>query len=465
MVLEYNKSTSIKTKKHSLQKIISLLLVIFCSGLISSFVAPVSNVSASSAPTQFSIPNTSLTLKGYASPNAFVQIFDGSALIGTTTANSSGVFEKRFPSMNSGLKNIKLQYDDIDSNSSDTLSQTINIRPQAETAIEFFLPPTLELSTDRITEGDRITFSGSTIPNATVEIILDGGNLILRPQSGSDGRYSIAIDTTDYYFGNHTIRATTLQGTLKSYQTNNVLFLVTPAGQDEQNTQPDAELKPPIINVTDGKLEANQQSQLIRGNAAPNTQIIIYQDGEPVGSTFSNEEGDWFYNITVSERQHIIRSVSCSAFECSEFSNEVTVTFTGNFNTCTNFKIFVAEYRFWGVTKNDGINLPVSGISGEPSYEILVDWGDSVTERFNRNSAAGFDLHHVYNEIGQFNGSITAVDETGCEHTRYFSVDVIEDTALLSGWMLLATPVGLLLAYLQLRHRFTVRRKQLRLAR
>lgn len=419
-------------------------------------------VGASSAPAQFSIPDTTFTAKGFASPNAFVQIFDGDALIGTVIADANGIFEKTFPAMSSGLHNIKLQYQDNDGVLSDTVAQTINIRARADTATEYYLPPTLQITPKVSAEGDIISFSGYTIPNAIVEIILDGGNLILRPQSDANGKYSISVDSTGYYFGIHTVRATSLQGGLKSFQTQTKEFTINPIAADGQfPSRQDVALTPPVI-TTGGKVVTDQESNLIRGTAPPYSQIIIYLDGEPIGSTFANQDGAWFFNVQLLRKVSQIRAVACVNGECSDFSNLLTFEFRGEFGRCSSFRFWMNDYRFWGVRQAGGLDLSITGVSGIAPYEVLVDWGDDATERFNRDNEQGFNIHHVYDGYGQLNGSITMADDSGCEYTRYFSVDVAE-AGFDKRW--LASLTGLVPIGWFVRKRLTINRKRRRYAR
>ena len=425
-----------------------------------------SSVLAANAPVQFTIPDTTLTIKGFASPGAFVQIVDGDALIGTVIADGNGVFERDFPAMSAGLHNIRIVYDDADGTPSDPLTQTINVRAQSDTAVEYFLPPTLTVRPVSLVEGELVSFSGTSIPNAVVEILLDGGTTILRPQSDATGRYSISVDTTGYYFGEHSVLASASQGGLTSFQTLKKPFIVLPIESNAGTDSGPGDLTPPIINTESpgGEVEIESNPSLIRGSAAPNTQIIIYLDGEPIGSTFSNADGNWFFNIPINSPSHQIRAVSCFGAECSDFSNLVTLVFAGDLGECSIHRFWLSDYRFFDVEENSGINLNVTGVAGTPPYEIAIDWGDTITERFNRDSAQTFNIHHVYELMGSYNGTITIVDEAGCEYSRYFSVHVIEDRMSFAFILSIVGPTTLALLIL-MRYRYRIHRKKLILAR
>jgi hypothetical protein len=435
-----------------------------------AFLLPLQTASglvfASNAPVQFTIPDTTLTIRGFAAPGAFVQIIDGDALIGTVLADENGIFEKDFPAMTAGLHNIRISYDDSDGLPSDPISQTINVRAQSDTAVEYFLPPTLNVSPVSLVEGELVTFSGSSLPNAIVEILVDGGNTILRPQSDATGRYSITVDTTGYYFGEHSVIASASQGGLTSFQTLKKPFIVLPvesnAGQDNDGQ---GELLPPAIEVSgqSGEVEIEEDSALLRGTAPPNTQVIIYLDGEPIGSTFSNALGVWFFNISITSPTHDVRAVACFGSQCSDFSNLIKLVFKGDIGRCSEHRFWLSDYRFWEVQENKGIDLNVTGVSGTPPYEVLVDWGDTVTERFNRNTAQSYNIHHVYDLMGQYNGRIVMVDDAGCEYERLFSVHVVEQEFDYRWFGLIGPALIVILIVLHRRHR--IHRKKLILAR
>ncbi len=421
-------------------------------------------VSASSAPVQFRVADTTLTVRGFASPGAFVQIVDGNALIGTVIADSNGVFEKDFTAMRAGLHTLRITYEDVDGVRSDPLTQTINLRAQNDTAVEYFLPPTLLVDPVSLVEGELATFRGSSIPNSIVELILDGGTTILRPQTDARGRYSISVDTTGYYFGEHGVTASSSQGGLNSVQSLRKPFIILPIESNVgDNSNGPSALTPPIIETVDGQLTSDQSPMLIRGTGPPNAQIIIYLDGEPIGSTFTNADGTWFFNVDVLANISDLRAIACFENECSDFSNLAELIYEGDPLQCTTHRFWLREYRFWNVKENDGVNLGLTGISGTPPYEIIIDWGDAVVERFNRASAQSTELHHVYGLEGSFNGSITIVDDTGCEYTRYFSVHVIEDSMDMR-WLGLIGP-ALVLLILALRRRHHIHQKRLILAR
>jgi hypothetical protein len=386
-----------------------------------TFASP---VIATQSPVEFVVPDTTLKVSGFASPNALVSIFDGNSLIGTAVANDRARFEKLFTALNPGLRKLKLEYVDKSGRKSSAITGTVSVAFQRETAVEYFLPPTLDVAPRSVVESDIVTFQGSSIPTSQVALVVDGGNTVLRPQVDGEGNYSISLATDGFFIGEHPFSAKSTFANNTSYETDKTNFSVQPSpSKQSQNEQPES-LDPPIITEPKDGYEAESEDVLIKGTAAPNQQIIIFLDGEPIGSTFSNNSGDWFFNLKIFSSLQRIQAITCVGSDCSDFSNQVEIEFTGEFGKCSSFRFALDDYRFWGISANDGIELGVAQISGKQPYEALLSWGDDVEERFSTSEQGGFQLQHVYRSIGQFNGTITLEDDEGCVFSRNFSVDV-----------------------------------------
>lgn len=427
---------------------------------------PSAMASGANAPVKFTVPGTSLTIKGFSSPGAFVKIFDGDTLIGTTIADGNGRFTKQFSSMSSGLHNFKMLYEDIAGNKSDTVRQTVNVRAQSETGVEYFLPPTVLVNPGSINEGGIVTISGYTIPNASVDIIIDGGSNLLNPVADKNGYYSISIKTDGYYFGNHSLNVKSKQGGLTSYQSLRRSFIILPP-EDETNSQSSKvtsqAIDPPIIKTNNGSIQSDDNPTLISGTALPNSQIIIFIDGEAVGSTFSGPDGRWFFNVYITKTSQVLRAITCIDDICSDYSNLAEVVFQGDINKCKDLRFMLEDYRFWAISKGKGVDVNLKSINGASPFEVLIDWGDDVTEKFNRDTDRNFSVHHIYKNVGQYNGSITLSDSEDCEYALFFSVDVQSKGVNL--WLLMSITPLLLVIYIVLKHRYHLRRQQLILAR
>lgn len=402
---------------------------------------------APNSPVELAVPDTTLTISGKASPNAIVAIYDGESLIGTVSADKSGFFTKTFVALKDGLHNIRLNYVDDQGIESTEISETVNVGFQQNTAFEYFLPPTVLVFPKSVTEGELVTIQGSSVPGATINLSIDGGNVILRPRVGPDGRYSVSFGTTDYFSGQHEVDAWAVKDSEQSYHADPLLFRVKPSlDSDSPSPAPvDVPLTPPIITSPNSPYQTETEPVLIRGTALPNIQIVIYLDGEIIGSTFSNAQGGWFFNLNITGK-HQVKAVSCQGFQCSDFSNILLIEITGIASTdpgeCSDVSFLLKRYRFWNVQPNSSVSLDFFNIAGVPPFEMIIDWGNANIERFNHNSVDDLSLSTVFKQEGRFNGVVTLQDERGCTETRFFSTEVnIRDFNFRSLWWLV--PVSL----------------------
>ena len=404
---------------------------------------------AINAPVEFVVPDTTLAVSGYASPGAFVSIYDNNTLIGTTLASSNARFSKNFVALESGLHNLKLDYMDKSGRKSNSITDTVSVAFHKETAVEYFLPPTFEVSPSKVAESDMVTFSGSSVPGAQLQISIDGGNTVLRPQVDASGNYSISMATDGYFFGQHPSSVTAKFAGNTSYESDKKSFEVIVGDSEALTKEQESNLQPPVIVSPESPYSTDDVDQIIRGTAAPNQQIILFVDGEPVGSTFSNADGQWFFNIKLYSDKHEIKAITCIDSECSDFSNVLEVKFTGDFGKCKDVKFILDDYRYWGINPGNGINLNLSQLTGVPAFQMSVDWGDGVVERFDHSDQDGFEIHHVFRNAGQFNGNVTIQDNQDCSFTRNFTTDVQpKELRAVDMWWLM--PAGLTIGFAML---------------
>lgn len=117
-----------------------------------------------------------------------------------------------------------------------------------------------------------------------------------------------------------------------------------------------------------------------------------------------------------------ISARSCYQSRCGEFSDGVRVRYGGDITAC-KLEFRLRDYRFWGLAANQGLDLALSQLSGSQTYDLLVDWGDATVEHLTFPDGHLPRFHHVYNNYGQYNGSVAVGDGDGeCQSIAYFSV-------------------------------------------
>ena len=114
-------------------------------------------------------PDTTVSFAGYASPNAFVTITDGASIVGTVSANASGVFSKTLTNQIPGNHNFGLTATDTNGDATPIVSFALNLQDHADTAVtNILLPVTVTAQT-----GARPTLTGSGTPGNTMTIFID----------------------------------------------------------------------------------------------------------------------------------------------------------------------------------------------------------------------------------------------------------------------------------------------------
>jgi hypothetical protein len=144
-------------------------------------------------------PDTTASFAGYASPDAFVTITDGAAVVGTVSANASGVFSKTLTNQTPGNHNFGLTATDTHGDATPVISFALNLQDHADTTVtNILLPVTLTTQT-----GVRPTLLGTGTPGNTLTLFIDSGSLTESTTVTATGAWSRTL-TTQLTPGNHT---------------------------------------------------------------------------------------------------------------------------------------------------------------------------------------------------------------------------------------------------------------------
>ncbi len=145
---------------------------------------------------------TTLTLAGTAAANSTVEVFDGSAELGTATANSSGVWNYTTGTLSNGSHGFTAQAVDVAGNVS-AASAILTV------TVDTVAPPAPIIASDTINGDNSVTLSGTAVANSTVELftglveiqpLLMGGSIeVLSPltttPANSSGAWSYTTGT------------------------------------------------------------------------------------------------------------------------------------------------------------------------------------------------------------------------------------------------------------------------------
>jgi large repetitive protein len=225
--------------------------------------------------------DTTPTFTGATLPGAQVDILVDGNPIGTTTANGAGDFSftpgapltpgshlasarARLNGATSGLSNVNDFAIDI----ADPAAPTLNSPAEGE-----------------VTNDTTPAFTGTAEPRAEVEIFVDGTSIGSTTANGG-GAFSFT-PATPLAAGPHTAfaGATDAAGNDSPPSNTNAFRIDT-----------DAPAAPVITSPEDGSATTDPTFP-IRGTAEPGSQVIIIKDGEEIGSTVADENGEFTFNL------------------------------------------------------------------------------------------------------------------------------------------------------------------------
>jgi hypothetical protein len=387
------------------------------------------------------VPETSLTLKGYAAPDSIVTITESGSPIGTTIAGTNGYYEVSLTAQKTGLRKLQAYFEDYTGLRSAVVSRVVSVTSQTETTAEVLLAPTISRRTsEQLIRGSIIQISGYSYAGAQLTLALSNGTSYIA-KANSVGLYEFLVDSVDLSQGKYSAKVrvsmpSTEQSTAESLP---VIFTVLPTPTsarmpigEEAPSAPDVvvspqQLPPPLPQTPNDGDVIDGDSVKITGESVPFAQIIMYENGKVIGSTFADENGKWSFVYTATSSPVTFSFEACFEGRCSVLSKTLTLTFS-NFNVCpVDFRL--VSYRFWGVTAQESITLQIETDVREGVFEI--DWGDGRVERFDYDSEKNTFSQSSYERKGNYNGQVTLSKNNQkntqeCSATRYFSVHVVD---------------------------------------
>ena len=169
----------------------------------------------SSTTDQITSDNT-LTFTGTAEANSVVQVFDGTTLIGTTTASGTGAYAVTASVLPDGTyPNFRVTASDAAGNQSGAATVTpwtIDTTAPATPLVASVTVDTGISTTDQITSDNTLTVTGTAAANSIVKVF-DGGVLVGTTTASGTGAYSITTSVlADGVHSALTVTATDLAG-------------------------------------------------------------------------------------------------------------------------------------------------------------------------------------------------------------------------------------------------------------
>jgi hypothetical protein len=164
-----------------------LMFVLYATPIVASSVSP-----ATINRIEARVGEYSLTVTGYASQNASINIKTNNLLMASTTAGADGSFSFMNLPIKKGLDSIC--FDVIDIARIGRSTSCIRVQPANGDILlkDIYLAPTIGLEKSSITEGSSGLVYGFTMPNASIDIKMNNGSR-LTTRSDQLGKYSYTV--------------------------------------------------------------------------------------------------------------------------------------------------------------------------------------------------------------------------------------------------------------------------------
>jgi hypothetical protein len=150
------------------------------------------------------IVNTNqVKLSGTAEANSTVTVYDGSAVVGTGTANSAGAWSITTNSLSTGTHTLTAKAADVAGNVS-TVSQSISTAISGSSPPDTVAPTAPVVSSNTLVNTNQVKLSGTAEANSTVTVY-DGNAVVGTGTTNSTGTWSITTNALST--GTHTLTA------------------------------------------------------------------------------------------------------------------------------------------------------------------------------------------------------------------------------------------------------------------
>jgi len=158
------------------------------------------------------VGQTMISIIGRAYPQRTINFLLDTVTVGSVRADNTGRFEFSTES-SPGTATLGIWATDVNNVRSITLNNTFDVTQGAITNLNgVILPPTISVPSQNVDPGATIIVSGQSVPNSTVELHVNNNTLTESTTAGSNGVWSISLDTSRLPIAEHTLRARTILG-------------------------------------------------------------------------------------------------------------------------------------------------------------------------------------------------------------------------------------------------------------
>jgi hypothetical protein len=151
----------------------------------------------------------SVVFKGFAYPGSIVTLLKDAQIVAEVPASPDATFQISLSGVTAGTYNFGLRAQDTKGNISALQLYTINITSGVTTLVEgILISPTISIDKTEVRRGDVLTVFGKSVPNATISLVVNSQNELLKKTIADvAGGWVYKLDTLELEYGNHQAKA------------------------------------------------------------------------------------------------------------------------------------------------------------------------------------------------------------------------------------------------------------------
>lgn len=265
--------------------------------------------------------DNTVTLSGKAAANSTVKVLDGGKQIGSATADGSGAWKFTSAALNDGNHSLTATATSGGVTSSASSPLALVIDTAAPNA------PTLKLSTSasNLASTHVAKLDGTAEANSTVKVF-DGLTQVGTAKANSSGVWTFTTGTLADGNHNFTAQATDVAGNTGVASA----ALAVAVAPSTQQTAPSA---PKIASFSNdsgvvGDGITNDNTLTLKGSAAANSTIKVYDGGTQIGTAKADAKGAWSFDTSaLKDAKHTLTATATNAAgQTSAASAGLTVT-------------------------------------------------------------------------------------------------------------------------------------------
>jgi parallel beta-helix repeat protein len=359
--------------------------------------------------------DNTLTLTGTAAPHETIKIYDGTKQVGTATTGDDASWSY----IMSVLSDAKHTLTAVATNAA---GQTSKASAALEVIVDTIAPsaPTITSASDggqlnlragaaSTEDGNGVNLVGTAEAKSSVEIF-DGSRKIGATTAGADGSWN--FDATALSAGPHvlTARATDVAGNVSK---NSAVFDV-----DIPSSAPNPPAAPSITSFSKdsgkvGDFITNDNTLTLKGMAAANSAVAVYEGAKKIGTATSDDSGTWsFVTAALADGAHNLTArVTDGSGQTGPASSVLSVTIDTHAPNAPTLGVFSSDGKaVAGTTMADAFVL--KGMAEANSTINIFDSGrDLGSTKTKADGTWTFDTGHLTDGSHSFTSS--AVDAAG----------------------------------------------------